>query len=63
MTKSAKSKSSSPSSSKSGKCTWPEFVSRRTAELKEQNPDQEAADRKKQISAEWKVSDENPKND
>ncbi|TNY21227.1 hypothetical protein DMC30DRAFT_211022, partial [Rhodotorula diobovata] len=62
MTKAASKKSSSsPVKSDDGKTTWPEFRSRRTAELKEEEPNQAGTDRQAQIREEWKTSDENPK--
>ncbi|GAA5889761.1 hypothetical protein JCM5296_002334 [Sporobolomyces johnsonii] len=60
MAKPAASKGSTKTKSSSSKdsgdtTTWVEFRSRRTAELKEEEPNM------KTIQAEWKDSDENPK--
>ncbi|GAA5884363.1 hypothetical protein JCM16303_003652 [Sporobolomyces ruberrimus] len=38
------------------------FKRKRYAELKAADPDGDPADRRKQISEEWKESDDNPKN-
>ncbi|GAA5827268.1 hypothetical protein JCM5353_005953 [Sporobolomyces roseus] len=38
------------------------FLRRRTAELKDEKPNQESSARRQQISKEWKESDENPIN-
>ncbi|GAA5864403.1 hypothetical protein JCM1840_000482 [Sporobolomyces johnsonii] len=55
-------KTKSSSSKDSGDTTtWAEFRSRRTAELKEEEPGMSGAERQKAIQAEWKDSDENPK--